>query len=107
MRIGALAELAPAPGRVVVLRPTAECQAAAELAGPQMVSYLDVRKFPGAGTAPFDFELVTQNPDTEQGGRAVATFFEAAHDVLAELGLPVHTVDAAEIIGTGHAGHDR
>ena len=102
-----------------------------ELASPQMVSYLDVRKFPGAGTTPFDtglhftgegrtanaslwvnrfadrFELATQSPDTEQGGRAVATFFEALHDVLADLGLPVRPVDAAQIIGTGHAGHDR
>ncbi|NGN93253.1 hypothetical protein G5C66_10950 [Nocardioides sp. KC13] len=102
-----------------------------ELASPQMVSYLDVRKFPGAGTVPFDtglhftgegrtanaslwvnrfadrFELATQSPDTEEGGRAVATFFEAVHDVLAELGLPVRPVDADRIIGTGHAGHDR
>lgn len=102
-----------------------------ELASPQMVSYLDVRKFPGAGTTPFDtglhftgegrtanaslwvnrfadrFELATQSPDTEQGGRAVATFFEALHDVLADLGLPVRAIDADQIIGTGHAGHDR
>lgn len=105
--------------------------APSELASPQMVSYLDVRKFPGAGTTPFDtglhftgegrtanaslwvnrfadrFELATQSPDTEQGGRAVATFFEALHDVLADLGLPVRSVDADQIIGTGHAGHDR
>jgi hypothetical protein len=108
-----------------------------ELASPQMVSYLDVRKFPGAGTTPFDtglhftgegrtanaslwvnrfadrFELATQSPDTEQGGRAVATFFEALHDVLADLGLPVRPVTVSiaqtgdQIIGTGHAGHDR
>ncbi|SDJ74561.1 Condensation domain-containing protein [Nocardioides sp. YR527] len=102
-----------------------------ELASPQMVSYLDVRKFPGAGTTPFDtglhftgegrtanaslwvnrfedrFELATQSPDTEQGGRSVATFFAAVHDVLAGLGLSVRPVDAEAIIGTGHAGHDR
>jgi hypothetical protein len=102
-----------------------------ELASPQMVSYLDVRKFPGAGTTPFDtglhftgegrtanaslwvnrfadrFELATQSPDTEQGGRAVATYFEALRDVLADLGLPVCSVDVDQIIGTGHAGHDR
>ena len=53
------------------------------------------------------FELATQSPDTEQGGRAVATFFEALHDVLADLGLPVRPVDVDQIIGTGHAGHDR
>ncbi|MEI7056907.1 condensation domain-containing protein [Nocardioides sp. CCNWLW239] len=105
--------------------------APSELARPQMVSYLDVRKFPGAGTVPFDtglhftgegrtanaslwvnrfgdrFELATQSPDTEPGGRAVATFFAAVHDVLADLGLPVRPVDADEIIGSGHAGHDR
>ncbi len=108
-----------------------------ELASPQMVSYLDVRKFPGAGTTPFDtglhftgegrtanaslwvnrfadrFELATQSPNTEQGGRAVVTFFEALHDVLADLGLPVRPVTVSiaqtgdQIIGTGHAGHDR
>ncbi|MER7556614.1 condensation domain-containing protein [Nocardioides sp. NPDC126508] len=102
-----------------------------ELASPQMVSYLDVRKFPGAGTEPFDtglhftgegrtanaslwvnrfadrFELATQSPDTEQGGRAVVTYVEALRDVLADLGLPVCPVDADQIIGTGHAGHDR
>lgn len=102
-----------------------------ELASPQMVSYLDVRKFPGAGTEPFDtglhftgegrtanaslwvnrfadrFEVATQSPDTEQGGRAVVTYVEALRDVLADLGLPVLPVDADQIIGTGHAGHDR
>ncbi|MGH3351822.1 MAG: condensation domain-containing protein [Nocardioides sp.] len=104
---------------------------ATELASPQMVSYLDVRKFPGAGTTPFEtglhftgegrtgnaslwvnrfadrFELATQSPDTVAGGRAVVTCFQAVHDVLAGLGLPVRPVDADEIIGTGHAGHDR
>ncbi|TQL68204.1 condensation domain-containing protein [Nocardioides albertanoniae] len=109
--------------------------AATELASPQMVSFLDVRKFPGAGTTPFEtglhftgegrtanaslwvnrfadrFELATQSPDTEQGARAVATFFGAAHDVLAELGIEVRPVEVAlaedQMIGTGHAGHDR
>ncbi|MFE6510486.1 condensation domain-containing protein [Nocardioides sp. NPDC057767] len=104
--------------------------APSELASPQMVSYLDVRRFPGAGTTPFDtglhftgegrtanaslwvnrfadrFELATQSPDTEQGGRAVVTYLEALRDVLADLGLPVRPVDADQIIGTGHAGHD-
>lgn len=104
---------------------------ATELASPQMVSYLDVRKFPGAGTTPFDtglhftgegrtanaslwvnrfadrFELATQSPDTEQGGRAVVTYFQAVRDVLADLGLEVRAVEADQIIGTGHAGHDR
>ncbi|GGR39328.1 hypothetical protein J2S40_002048 [Nocardioides luteus] len=102
-----------------------------ELASPQMVSYLDVRKFPGAGSVPFDtglhftgegrtanaslwvnryadsLELATQSPDTEAGGLAVVTFVEALRDVLAELGLPAESVDAAAIIGTEHAGHDR
>ena len=35
------------------------------------------------------------------------TFVEALRDVLAELGLPAGSVDAAAIIGTEHAGHDR
>jgi hypothetical protein len=102
-----------------------------ELTSPQMVSYLDVRKFPGAGTVPFDtglhftgegrtanaslwvnrfadrFELATQSPDTEAGGSAVATFFEAVHDVLADLGLSVRPVEAAGIVRAEHAGHDR
>ncbi|GGU31120.1 condensation domain-containing protein [Nocardioides albus] len=105
--------------------------APSELTSPQMVSYLDVRKFPGAGTTPFDtglhftgegrtanaslwvnrfadrFELATQSPDTEQGGRALATYFEAVHDVLVDLGLSARPVEADRIIGTAHAGHDR
>lgn len=90
-----------------------------DIGSPQMLSYLDMRRFPGAGLVPFDtgihftgvgrtgncnlwanryeerLQLGVQSPDTPHAQRSVDAWFETVTDVFADI-----------VSGAPVAGHD-